>query len=494
MGKPHWIFTMAVTQYDKSELITKLKGFKVVSTESGPIVPAKDKLIKAMTKGVMEPIGNQISEEWDRRIYSERNPFFDNKTRKNVKDIMQEAAEQTADKGIRLNLESIDAEKSRCLLRVSRRGKMFTVDILYPNTKGDISVIVTNENGEIKKLELGIESEDYVKNFGNRILETIDAFAAEDAPANMDDLLYNDLDTVLPENTPAEPGLNPETRMVESVGWQLGRDMRETRRILMEQQEVGPNGFGPEDFAAAPEGDDPNQVVADAEQANEQMTDPTAGGVQANDPTYTEFATENASILKNGTTDHMAEIIASSAEETPVILGMDKQLNGFAGIKDMKDQEIINAFGKLFGFIKNDMTTDPSRPVPESETDVRLPKEKWEAVFTALEDEYTTPDHFKEQLGKILPDMFDSQGSMHNPDAEMTALQLPNDPYDDTTVKPGDEFSVATPAPEGPAAGATDSGVFGSLAEDNALAQEQFLPDESEDTTSRYDQIFQNVV
>lgn len=489
---------MAVTQYDKSELITKLKGYKVVSTESGPIKPAKEQLIKAMTDGVMPPVGNQMSNEWDRRIYNERNPYFDGKSRKTVKDIMSEAASQTAAQGLRMDLSSIDAEQAHCKELVSRRGKDYVLDMYYPNTKGDLSIIIKDQFGNVKQVELAIDSDDYMNHLGDRILETIDSFDADrDVAPDLDTLLYNDLAESTPVPGPDSDGLNPEPGLFgEAVSWQLGRDMKETRRIMME--------FGPDDFAVDDgAGDDVSADIAGAESADAGMNDPVpspdagsevAGGEVEDAETYTNFATNHATILKNGTTDHMAEIIASSADETPVILGMDKQLNGFAGIKDMSDQAIINAFGKLFGFISDAPSYDDNRPAPETATDVRLPVAKWEELFTALDDEYTTPEHFKETIGKILPDMFDASGNMHNPAADLANLELPDEPGFQNTISADDKFSVAEPAPEGPASGADD--VFGSIADDIARGEMEFQPDEStpeDDEQSRYDEIFQNV-
>lgn len=484
---------MAVTKYDKSELITKLGGFKVVTTESGPIKPAKEQLIKAMTKGVMEPIKNQLSKDWDRRIYGGNAPLFDPAIRKTVKDVMQEAASQTAHRGMRLNLESIDAEQAHCKLAVSRRGKDYIVDIYYPNADGDISVIVKDQFNNLKQFDTDIDSEDYIRNFGNSILTTIDSFDTDrNTPGSYDEMMYNDLEENSPANDqPAEEGLLPQPGFTDAVSWQLGRDMRETRRILTEAE------FTEDDFAATPDaGADVSQDIQDANAADQQLNNPVpgneqAGGTQDEEMSYIDFAVNHATILKGGITDHMAEVIASSADETPLILGRDKQLNGFAGIKDMPDMDIINAFGKLFGFISDGPETASGRPAPETANDVRLPRAKWEELFTALEDDYTTPERFKESIGKILPDMFDSKGNAHNPAADLTNVELPDETGMSNSIGPNEEFTVAEPAPAGPAAGTQD--VYGDLASDIAQGNMEFQPDETPDDTNRYDQIFQNI-
>lgn len=483
---------MAITQYNKNDLISKLRGYKVPQTESKVGEVSKDQIIKVMTKDAMPPMGNQMSQQWDRRIYNKRNPFFDNRERKTVKDIFQEAASQTAQAGLRLDLKSIDAEQAHCKLDISRFGKDYIADIYYPNVNGNISVIIKDQNNSLKEFETTTDDENYSAKLGESIIQVITDLAKPDQPANFDEMMYNDLDASKPATTQTEDGLNPDVGfMGEAVSWQLGRDMKETRRILME--------FGPEDFAAEPDAgqEDVSQDINQANAAGEQMTNPvpgneTAGGEQDEEDTYTNFATQRATILKNGITDHMAEIIASSADKTPVILGRDKQLHGFSGIADMPDMEIIKAFGKLFGFISDASKSEPGKPAPETATDVRLPTSKWEELFTALEDDYSTPEHFKEQLGKILPDMFDSQGNMHNPAAELANLELPNDIGPAGSISNDDQFSVAEPAPSGPATGGGED-IFGDLASDIEQGNAEFQPDETPDDTSRYDQIFQNI-
>ena len=56
---------MAITQYNKNDLISKLRGYKVPQTESKVGEVSKDHIIKVMTKDAMPPMGNQMSQQWD---------------------------------------------------------------------------------------------------------------------------------------------------------------------------------------------------------------------------------------------------------------------------------------------------------------------------------------------------------------------------------------------------------------------------------------------
>ena len=487
---------MSEEKLNKKNLINKLTGFKVVSTESGPIVPAKTEFVKADTDGVMPPVGDQMSEDWDRRIYSLNKPICDNEWRKTVKDIyrkvLTEAATETPFRGMRLNLDSINLEETHCKIMFQRNGEDYIAEIIYPNAKGRISVIVKDQYGQTDMFETDIDSEEYMTNFGYTILKTVDNLRAKrKRPGSFNEMMGfgEELEPGTASATPLDVAeMEPSALLHESVGWELERDMRGTKKILME--------FGPDDFAAEPvDGGDASQDIGAAIDAGSEMTEPvpgqeTPGGdVEEIPVSYSDYAANRATIIKGGITDHMAEVIASSADDTPIVIGMDKQLNGFPGIKDQSDMSIINAFGKMFGFISDAPLLNPDQIAPERGDDVRLPESKWDEVFAALEDGYTTPEHFKEELGRILPDLF-GNGSSPTNGVVMGNLELPSEDEFGQKISDDEPYTMAEPAP----AGEPGEEDFGTFLDRLRNGEGDFQPDESEPPPQTdYDKILANI-
>lgn len=429
---------------------------KAVSTTSGPVVAAKSQVIKGMTDKILKPLSkDQTGNDWDRRKYEMNGSLAYNKNFLTVKDlygkVVTEAANMTPYRGMRLDLRSLDAAETHCKFMVNRKGKEYVAELYYPNANGAVSVSIADDHGNRKLYEVTLDSDQYNNNFGYSILKSIDQMAkSAETPDNFEEMLGGDIVGGMGGNLgPIEDTLvQPSAMVSESVDWRLEK----LRKICLEAEEddvadapaddtVG--GFSADDFSM----DD----VADAAAASDNM----ASAVPADDSgagepdlmTFSDAAKMMATTLAGGVVDNMAEVTADAVahSDTPVYLSASQIKGGVQGLDQQTDESIINAFGKAMGFISSDnsMTAEAieyggwlgKTPLYEADEigggdELRLTEEKWKEVFSLLDEDYTDPEHFKEELARVLPEFYSPTGEMKNPgDMAMTNVDLPSDAY-----------------------------------------------------------------
>lgn len=186
-----------MAQIDRDKLLKKMKELVYVSTESGPVVPSKTKVIKMLTKQIPDPVSKpQDGDDWDTREYKQNKPLVYGKnlitTRDLYKKVFTEAVTNTQYKGMRLNLASIDMKESHCKFIINRRGHDMLVEFIYPNDNGHITVKLKSDTSLSNTYEVPLESPQFIKNFGYTILKSCDQLI--DSNNTYD--VGNDIDTM----------------------------------------------------------------------------------------------------------------------------------------------------------------------------------------------------------------------------------------------------------------------------------------------------------
>lgn len=184
-------------QIDKNKLIQAMKDYVYVSTESGPVVPSKTKVIKMLTKQTPKPVSKpQDSADWDHRTYDQNKPLTYGKnlitTRDLYKKVFTEAVSNKNYRGMRMNLASIDMKETHCKFIINRRDHDMLVELFYPNENDNITVALTSDTGLNNLYEVQLDSPQFINNFGYTILKTCDQLI--DSNNTYD--VGNDLDTM----------------------------------------------------------------------------------------------------------------------------------------------------------------------------------------------------------------------------------------------------------------------------------------------------------
>jgi hypothetical protein len=184
-------------QIDKNKLIQAMKDYVYVSTESGPVVPSKTKVIKMLTKQTPKPVSKpQDSADWDHRTYDQNKPLTYGKnlitTRDLYKKVFTEAVSNKNYRGMRMNLASIDMKETHCKFIINRRDHDMLVELFYPNENDNITVSLTSDTGLNNLYEVQLDSPQFINNFGYTILKTCDQLI--DSNNTYD--VGNDLDTM----------------------------------------------------------------------------------------------------------------------------------------------------------------------------------------------------------------------------------------------------------------------------------------------------------
>ena len=185
------------TQIDKNTLLKAMKDYVYVTTQSGPVVPSKTKVIKMLTKQIPDPVKKpQDGDDWDHRTYDQNKPLVYGKnlitTRDLYKKVFTEAVTNTAYRGMRMNLASIDMKETHCKFIINRRDHDMLVELFYPNENENISVKLTSDTGLSNLYEVSLQSPQFVNNFGYTILKTCDELI--DSNNTYD--VGNDIDTM----------------------------------------------------------------------------------------------------------------------------------------------------------------------------------------------------------------------------------------------------------------------------------------------------------
>lgn len=288
----------------------------------------------------------------------------------------------------RLDLKSIVLDKVHSKFNVNRKNNNVTVELIYPNANGKITVKLNIEGIDDSVYEVGLEDQQYTNNFGASIIKSID------------DVLAKKEAEVPSFSTPSQfsnPAISVSGYSPNWVqnGYTMESDARHIANLmaLVEQGEPKPEDAGDDtadvgdagdtggDIGADPAGD-AGDVNADefgaadfsaggdtggmdlggmgggapeggAEDVN---ADQGSVGLEDNDEysTFKDFAFNNFTTTKDGVIDVLSNIVADGIGKQlnnstqGVKLTSSQISNGMQGLNTRPPKEIIDAFLKLY--------------------------------------------------------------------------------------------------------------------------------------------------
>ena len=467
-----------MSHIDKEKLIKALKEFNYVSTQSGPIEPSRTKIIKAMTQQTLSPVSKpQDGEDWDKREYKLNKDLSYGKNLITTKDLYKkvftEAVTNTAYRGMRMNLSSIDMKETHCKFIINRRDHEVMVELYYPNENENITVKLLTDNNLSNLYEVPLDSPQFMKNFGYTILKTCDELIDSNNTYDVGD----DLDTM---QTLGGFGndltdlndtlLQPSAMLRESVDSDLGKLLNLCNAVaLMEADEEienapdagGEQAPGADAFAMGDDGGMPEPPPMDSGDVN--GTDAGTGEdatINFRDALLDgEMQTINAdgdSVNGNSSAlDNLSKVVAARMADmqkdarngnTGVELSSDEIYHGTVGLDKQSPRDIINAFFEYFKEL-DDMVTQKQ-------------VDQFMEFLTNPGTESITLDAFDRELKKIFPDKYDeSSNDMGLDDGSLMGEES-------FGAGAGDNFDMGEPVDVGGIMGGgdfMDDGSFGAM-------------------------------
>lgn len=383
------------TRIDRDKLLQTMKELVYVSTESGPVVPSKTKVIKMMTKQTPKPVSKpQDSEDWDTREYKQNKPLTYGKnlitTRDLYKKVFTEAVTNTNYRGMRMNLSSIDMKETHCKFIINRRDHDMLVELFYPNDNENITVKLKSDTGLSNLYEVPLDSPQFLNNFGFTILKTCDELINSNNTYDVSD----DIDTMQYVN-----GLGNGTEGLsnswmatdssiyrESVDGALGKLLNMCNAVNL----LEADGDEPEATDGVNEGQDPGAAAfnMDGSAIDDNPVPDNIPGMDGGDVNGTDMADDDDQLVnfKTHLIENISQLSNIDASGTEVNGGasaidtlgkmvsekmaeMQKQknsgidmsgaeiFNGTVGVKDKKPTDIINAFVEYYPQLDTDVKT-----------------------------------------------------------------------------------------------------------------------------------------
>lgn len=416
-------------QIDKKALIKALKEMNYVSTESGPVVPSKTKVIKALTKQILPPVSKpQDSDNWDHREYKLNKDLTYGKNLITTRDLYQkvftEAVTNTAYRGMRLNLASIDMKETHCKFVINRRDHDMMVELFYPNENENITVKITADTKQSNFYEVPLNSPQFRKNFGFTILKSCDQLIADNNTYN----LGEDLDTMQTLNGFGndltdlnQTLLQPSAMLRESVDGDLAKLLNLCNAVnLLEDGEQAP---GADQFAMSGGGMSEPQMDMNGGDIN--------GTDSSNDPdkpvNFQDWCLENKSEFTNndansdtGSTsavDTLAKMVSEKMAEkiedadTGMTLRGSELYNGFQGMKEESFDNIFKLFCQYF-------------PQLDKAQDITAKQcEEFKDYVNNPGTDSLTLDDFTRKLAEIFPNVYGDEGTGNS----MNDLHVPSE-------------------------------------------------------------------
>lgn len=373
------------------------------------------------------------------------------------KVIFESESNKNNPNALRLDLRSIVMGKLHSKFSVTRNNKNITVEMLYPNANGEITVKLIHPEGDEHLFTVNLEDSSFINNFGSYILQEVDKLINRNNEAN---LTYKDPETNVYNTqpggdiTPVLPSLGGyapvwESKWIDAFALVEADDDDETDEVDIEAPtpKGGDTGFSEEDFSVDTTGDtfksdfggsgslselgggmvDPSNVNSDNDpMGGESVSDEEQ--MKIYDPTG-----EKAYNWSQASLDSMAKNVAYKSSTDiknsgGVVLSNDQILNGFAGIRN--DMPITTL--KKFVTVHSDLD---GIDIPVS-------------ALNALDDFLSTspsPEevdlYIKDNLStltgvSVVDDTLNNE--MFQPDQFST--QSPDESTEDQGMKPFDEF------------------------------------------------------
>jgi hypothetical protein len=426
------------------------KAFEYTKTQSGPVKPARTTSVKMM-KGTLGPVGDQTKQDWDHRTY-ENKSLLQKKNYLSLKDIavkiMAESTSSTSYSPMRLNLSGMDMDKTSINGEFVCDGEPVTMNLRYPNTKGNISVELALDDGNSTLYTVPLESDQFKGNFAQSIRQTARNLITKVSDEERNNMMNGVGMVKMPgDNFNDTLGLaagdtNNITRY-EAVDWKLNKllDICNQAEAQFEAEDFNaedfslPGGDAGGDMGGGLGGGDMGGAPADGTEQPQDAGDVNGvnGGNGKGDETleFREFCIpsdpDNGSGLSQAAWDNMAQIVSDAInyvndnQAGGVKPSATEWYEGFPGVKNMIPDEILDQF----------LSFDDYKAL-----DTTLPIKGLRQFAHALEGGKVDVTKFKTDLGKWFPEVYNTDGTaMHDVAKETAAMTFPQD--DNTGVGQG---------------------------------------------------------
>lgn len=483
-------------QIDKNTLIKAMKDLVYVSTESGPVVPSKTKVIKMLTKQIPDPVKKpQDGEDWDHRTYDMNKPLTYGKnlitTRDLYKKVFTEAVTNTAYRGMRMNLSSIDMQETHCKFIINRRDHEMLVELFYPNENGNITVKLTADTSLSNLYEVPLDSPQFTKNFGYTILKTCDDLI--DSNNTYD--LGNDLDTMQFVNGLGNGTEEPSNSLMatdssiyhESVGSELGQLLNLCNAVnLLEDSEQAPGAenfaMGNVDEAPVPDNipginsgdvngtdsaEDGDDIVNFADYMKENLSEVQTINASGDSVNGDSSMLDN---LGKMISEKMADMVSGKNKQNSGIALSGKEIyTGTTGIKDQAPTAVLKAFFDYY---------------PELNTDVKVSQiDQFVDYLTNPGTDNLSLAEFNDKLAELFPEVYSDGASEEDSQMSIDSVGVPGESKFNGTEPEYNPDEAVDPSVLG--AGGTDNdfmndGSFGAMI-DQVGGGDVPLPDENEE-------------
>jgi hypothetical protein len=438
------------TKLDKQDVIKNLGKACPKPTEKTPDKINQMAIIKKMNGDIAEPAkGIKFESIWT-------------PAKATVKGITQRILTEASltpnnsPNAFRLDLKSIVLDKMHSKFNINRKNNNVTVELIYPNANGKITVKLNLDGIDDSVYEVGLEDQQYTGNFGASIIKSIDDILNKQAQATpsfgtpsqfanpavsvsgfspnwvqggysmeSDARHFSNLMTLVEQEDPKPEDVDPTADEGGDVPAEDGGDVPTDA-----SGDVNSDSFGADAFSADPGGmdmgggsvgggggmdlggmggggapdADPNAVNADEGTV----------GLEDNEEysTFRDFAVDNFTTTKDGVIDVLSNIVADGVGKQlnnstqGVKLTASQISNGMQGLNTRPAKEIIDAFLQLY-------------PALDSEFKVS----DLETLAEKLE-ERPSPSDFNQFMEGYIKEMQGQQQS------DTDVLQLPNAPQE----------------------------------------------------------------
>lgn len=408
--------------------------FSYVTTQSGPVVPAKEKSIETFGNIIANMQGKYRKGD-STANWSDLAKKFNSGVKSNyitIKDVLKKALNEavTSSRGqslFRLDLGNVVMDSAHAKFLIDRKNRKVVTELLYPNDNGNITIRFNVDNIAMKMYEVSLDSEYYLDNFGKTILMCCDDCIKEvDNMAEEDDL-FGEGDEFAP---------------------MMASDMRTLNSLcaLMEDDESGE--FGEADFSSDA-GDDigGDSMEAAPEVAGLPSDDMGSAWAASDDDEegeqFRDFVTSFKITQEDcPELDCMKRIIAGkratgeNVSSAPMKATALSKYNDELGTKHMLFVDVVNEFLKYYPSLDN----------------VIIPTEVLEAIGTWLagNDSTNAAEEFDEwaRLSPTVSKYVIGEQSSENSE-NMDNLELPSDPFSETEEAEAEDAEEYVPEDTG---------------------------------------------
>lgn len=410
--------------YDKDSI---LKQLKVITNTSGPVIPAKTSIIKTMKSLFTNENGanhNDVDLIYDKNgsLLEKKKYFTINAI---TKKLITESVSSTPSTAFRLDLHSIVMNSNHSKFSLTRKGRPVIVELLYPNANNNITVKITLDGINSNIYEIGLDSDQFINNFGVSIIKSIDKLIEKNTNveiSNSDDNLSFGLNSndIGPNSTTNGYALESALYGLKNMCARFEAD----EDTGDESTDNTQSEFGAEDFSANP--DQANDSAGMGGMGDFDMGDKTKETQESEDENndtidFKEYAKDRFDTTEGATLDKIAKIVSNCLANDlknhtqGISYSADDLYKGTDGIRSEGFDSIINAFleyyDKFEGMQKIEDLDKLTEYIDNHDADI---------------------NEFNKFIAGAYPDIY-GQNAQENVD--MDSLELPTDPFSQENIE-----------------------------------------------------------